>query len=624
MIGNIKIIAVCMCKVYDERNYRIIRALNNFAVENDYRLFVYHTCSDLYWKTLSEKGEQSVFDLIDYNITDAVVTFEEGVYAENVMTKIRMDAAEYDKPVISVGVEHDDCISIKFGYAKGFEQVVRHVIEQHGVRDIGFIAGRKDEENSEERIAVFRKLLEEYDIPFRNDVFYYGDYWSVPALKAVDDMIEKNKVPRAIICANDMMAIAAGAEFQRRGYKIPEDIIITGFDGSEEANFCTPMLTTSGCSYDDTAKTIINVISKALAGEKPEKIYTVDYDLSVENSCGCKPSVEQINTGEYIRILRDRMNRYQDEERVLYELAVNIMNCETPKTLAALLKEYNFGDVAIVVNGDFFDERKAPGVISDREPLFSDKMILLRSRAVEDRNIPQPFDRTNIIPDIENIMDYKVPLIFSALAHIGVPLGYACFYFPAQLNEYFKIPLYVNSLNTALGSFRSVTYQKYMTKHIEEMYRHDMLTGLYNRTGFYNALETLPRRNDQLALVVSVDVDGLKYINDNFGHEAGDYAIRAAANAIDSVSIENKVCGRFGGDELALFAIVDTDLADQVKEEIKDKMAELNRRSGKSYVLSASVGIAVAPVENFRFDDVMHIADKYMYEDKRLKPHNRI
>ena len=39
MIGNTKIIAVCMCKVYDERNYRIIRALNNFAVENDYRLF---------------------------------------------------------------------------------------------------------------------------------------------------------------------------------------------------------------------------------------------------------------------------------------------------------------------------------------------------------------------------------------------------------------------------------------------------------------------------------------------------------------------------------------------------------------------------------------------------------
>lgn len=624
MIGNIKIIAVCMCKVYDERNYRIIRALNNFAVENDYRLFVYHTCSDLYWKTLSEKGEQSVFDLIDYNITDAVVTFEEGVYAENVMTKIRMDASKYGKPVISVGVEHDDCISIKFGYAKGFEQVVRHVIEQHGIRDIGFIAGRKDEENSEERIAVFRKLLEEYDIPFRNDVFYYGDYWSVPALKAVDDMIEKNKVPRAIICANDMMAIAAGAEFQRRGYKIPEDIIITGFDGSEEANFCTPMLTTSGCSYDDTAKTIIDVISKALAGEKPEKIYTVDYDLSVENSCGCKPSVEQINTGEYIRILRDRMNRYQDEERVLYELAVNIMNCETPKTLATLLKEYNFGDVAVVVNGDFFDERKAPGVISDREPLFSDKMILLRSRAVEDRDIPQPFDRTNIIPDIENIMDYKVPLIFSALAYIGIPLGYACFYFPAQLSEYFKIPLYVNSLNTALGSFRSVTYQKYMTKHIEEMYRHDMLTGLYNRTGFYNALETLPRRNDQLALVVSVDVDGLKYINDNFGHEAGDYAIRAAANAIDSVSIENKVCGRFGGDELALFAIVDTDLAEQVKEEIKDKMAELNRHCGKSYVLSVSVGVAVAPVENFWFDDVMHIADKYMYEDKRLKPHNRI
>ncbi len=383
------------------------------------------------------------------------------------------------------------------------------------------------------------------------------------------------------------------------------------------------MLTTCGCSFEDTAKTIINSISKSLAGEKFEKAYTVDYRLSVENSCGCEPSVEQINTGEYIRILRDRMNRYQDEDRVLYELAVNIMNCETPNTLAALLKEYAFGDMTVVVNGDFFDERKDPRV-SNREKLFDDKMILVRSVAAKDKDLPMPFDRSDIIPNINNAIDHGVPLIFSALSYVGIPLGYVCFYFPVMLSEYFKIPLYVNSLNTALGSYRSVIYQKYMTKHIEEMYRHDMLTGLYNRTGFYNALETLPRRNDQLALVVSADVDGLKYINDNFGHEAGDYAIRAAANAIDSVSIENKVCGRFGGDELALFAIVDTDLSQQVKQEIKDKMAELNRRCGKSYVLSASVGVAVAPVENFWFDDVMHIADKYMYEDKRLKPHNRI
>ena len=623
MIGNVRIIAVCMCKVYDERNYNFISALNRAAVENNYRLFVYHTCSDLYWKTLSEKGEQAVFDLIDYNVTDAVLLFEEGVYDEAVMTRIREKAAAHGKPVISVGASHDDCISIRFNYARGFEQVVRHIVEYHGIRDIGFIAGRKGEKNSEERIAVFRKVLEENGVPFRKDVFYYGDYWSDPTLKAVEDIVENGKVPRAVICANDMMAIAAGAEFQRRGYKIPEDVIITGFDGSDEAKFCTPMLTTSGLSFDGMAETIIDVFNKAIAGEKTEREYEVDYDLLIENSCGCEPSDEQKNTGEHIRILRDRMSRYQDEERVLYELAVNIMNCETPETLSALLKEYTFGDVAVLVNGDFFDERLDPRV-DRRETLFDDKMVLVRGSEVQDMALPRKFDRSDIVPDMENIIGYKVPLIFSAIAHVGLPMGYACFYFPMMLSEYFKIPLYVNSLNTALGSYRSVIYQKYMTKHIEEMYRHDMLTGLYNRTGFYNALEALPRRNDQLALVVSVDVDGLKYINDNFGHEAGDFAIRAAASALESVELENKVCGRFGGDELALFAIVDDDCAQRVKQEIKDKMAQLNKRCGRSYVLSASVGAAVAPVENFWFDEVMHVADKYMYEDKRLKPHNRI
>lgn len=452
MIGNVKVIAVCMCKVYDERNYNFIQTLNKFAIKNDYRLFIYHTCSDLYWKTLSEKGEQSVFDLIDYNIADAVVTFEEGVYAEDIMTQIRKTAAEHGKPVLSVGVKHDDCISINFGYAKGFEQIVRHVIEKHGVKDIGFIAGRKGEENSEERIAVFRKVIEEYGIPFRNDIFYYGDYWSDPTLKAVSDMIERNKVPRAIICANDIMAIAAGAEFQRRGYKIPEDIIITGFDGLEEARYCTPMLTTCGCSYEDTAKTIINVINKVLAGEKTEMTYTVDYHLSIENSCGCEPSVEQINTGEHIRMLRDRMNRYQDEDRVLYELAVNIMNCETPKTLAALLKEYAFGDMTVMVNGDFFDERKDPRV-SNREKPFDDKMILVRSVAAKDKDLPMPFDRSDIIPNINNAIDNGVPLIFSALSYVGIPLGYVCFYFPVMLSEYFKIPLWAA---TAALSIRSI------------------------------------------------------------------------------------------------------------------------------------------------------------------------
>ena len=64
MIGNIKIIAVCMCKVYDERNYRIIRALNNFAVENDYRLFVYHTAQTFIGRLCLKKASSLCLTLL--------------------------------------------------------------------------------------------------------------------------------------------------------------------------------------------------------------------------------------------------------------------------------------------------------------------------------------------------------------------------------------------------------------------------------------------------------------------------------------------------------------------------------------------------------------------------------
>lgn len=622
MICGCKVIAVCICKIYDERHYNFITALNKCAVENGYRLFVYHTCSDLYWHTLSEKSEIAIFDLIDYDKIDAVVTFDERIFRKDILENIRRNAAVHGKPVISVGDSHDDCTSVMFDYEKGFEQVVRHIVEQHGISDVAMIAGFKGEVNSERRVDVYKQVLEENDIPFREDRLYYGDYWSDPTVRAVNAMIAKNDIPKAVICANDMMAITASTEFQSHGYKVPNDIIITGFDGTEDIKFCEPMMTSCGASFEKTCRLIVDLVGKAINGEALEKRYYVEYVIEISESCGCERHAKKPDTGSYIHGLRDRINRYQDEERVLYELATTIMNSETPKEASETICTYDFGDVAVLVNRECFDEKSDPS-IDEKRRSFDDKMIVISTRNAGGREMPFEIDRKDVVPCLDDVIGYGTPLVFSALGYIGIPQGYVCFYLPIDLKEYGKIPLYMNSLNTALGSYRNVRYQKYMAKHIEDMYRHDVLTGLYNRNGFYNALEQLRGRDGQLAMVVSVDVDGLKYINDNFGHEAGDFAIRAAAEAMSSVTIENKVCGRFGGDELAMVAIVDEDCSDKVKWEIKSFLSTLNQSCGKPYTLSSSVGIAVSAVDHFDFDNVMRLADKRMYEDKKNKPHYR-
>ena len=73
MIGQYKIAALCISRIHDDSSYRIITELNKALTEIGYRLLVYHTCSDLYWKTPSDAGEITVYDLIDMRITDVLI-----------------------------------------------------------------------------------------------------------------------------------------------------------------------------------------------------------------------------------------------------------------------------------------------------------------------------------------------------------------------------------------------------------------------------------------------------------------------------------------------------------------------------------------------------------------------
>lgn len=616
-----RIIAVCISKIFDERKYSFIKALSDHAGKAGYRLFIYHTCSDLYWQTKAEKGETAVFQLIDYDITDIVVTFEEGFFDAETLENIRTEAAAHGKPVVCIGAEHEGCINVTFDFKTGFEQVVRHVVESHGIKDVCLIAGLKGEKDSEERIGVYTKVLRENGIPFDEDRLYYGDYWSAPTIKAVRKMIGKNDVPRAVICANDMMAITAGAELQKQGYRIPEDVIITGFDGSVEAKYCTPMLTTCECSYDNMSEMLIKLFEDILAGKTVEKDISVNYSLDISQSCGCIAEAIQINTGEHIRKLRDRFNRYQDEERVLYETSSEFMTCDSPEECSRILGDFDFDRTAVVINKECLDDTVNP-VGNRREKAFDDEMCLLFCTESDINDLPKDFNKRSVIPWLDKALEAGDPLVISALCFTDIPQGYVCFYFPIRMEEYGKIPLYVNFLNTSIGSYRNVKYQKYMARHIEDIYKLDALTELYNRNGFYNALEKLERGETKYALVVSADVDGLKYINDHYGHEAGDYAIRAAAEAVNSVKLENKICGRFGGDELALFAYVNSDCGEQVKAQIAEYLSELNRKSGKPFALSASVGAAVSSADT-DFDEIMKLSDKRMYEEKSRKPNRR-
>lgn len=147
----------------------------------------------------------------------------------------------------------------------------------------------------------------------------------------------------------------------------------------------------------------------------------------------------------------------------------------------------------------------------------------------------------------------------------------------------------------------------------------DELTGLYNRRGFYLlAGQELKRahRQHSVPLVLYLDVDGLKIINDQMGHKTGDLLIAEAARVIKASMRDSDIIGRIGGDEFCIMA-VDCD-HEAVKARMKDLIDRFNARS-TTFKLSISMGSASPQTQHEKLDSLLSRADQEMYAAKRFR-----
>ena len=164
-----------------------------------------------------------------------------------------------------------------------------------------------------------------------------------------------------------------------------------------------------------------------------------------------------------------------------------------------------------------------------------------------------------------------------------------------------------------------------LNKHLQDLSQRDELTGLYNRRGFMTLAEhecrTAVRRGGAFVLFFA-DLDGLKWINDELGHEFGDEAITAAARVLESTFRQTDILARLGGDEYVVFA---TDATAAFAREIGIRLEEeiaIYNRGEHPYRLAISVGMAVYSGEgDVSLERVMAEADSELYKEKKRREH---
>lgn len=182
---------------------------------------------------------------------------------------------------------------------------------------------------------------------------------------------------------------------------------------------------------------------------------------------------------------------------------------------------------------------------------------------------------------------------------------------------------------TIEGIVRDITERKRLEKEILEMSLRDQMTELYNRRGFITLAEQQIRaanRAKRSMLLTFIDLDGLKWINDTFGHEEGDRVLIDTANVLRQTFRESDIIARLSGDE---FAVLSIDAADVNPEDFSKRLQENidagNAKETRPYKMAMSWGTAVYdPGSHLSLDELMSSADERMYAQKKTKSNRGI
>lgn len=585
-----------------------------------------------------DSGEFNIFSLPDFRNFDGAILLTNTIAHQPVIKDILSRIKDAGIPAVSIDNNIPGFYHIGIDNKTAMRKITEHLIKVHKFTRFGYISGPADNPESADRLSAFLEVLEENGIAIDEDRIYYGDFRAHSGKAAVEEFLAQGKdMPEAIICANDTMASSAVGRLIADGYFVPDDIAVTGFDNTYNISNYQIELTSVdrplALSGHLACKTLYNHFNKV-----PQEQSTVlSMSAHFTQSCGCSgrnsmtiSDVKELNYRNYTRF-----ENALEFVSAINRLSTDLLGCSDFDEYTTRLK----GFVCELGIEEFYfclcDNWKSHSAHTTGIDTKGES-IKIPKKYTKELLVPIAYksgkfydcgkiSRADIIPDVgENRcgngrLYYIIPLHF----------GERCLGYMIISNS--RISLHNSmfetlciALSNSLENIRKLSVLEYAVDRLGKLYAQDTFSGIYNRNGFVTATSQIYSecvKNQRNIMLMFIDLDGLKKINDTYGHSVGDTAICNIADVLTQSCVSGEIYCRFGGDEFIVFAADYTEKnARDLTLTIESNIEKINESKEHPFVLSASTGYVIdVPEEGediFRF---VTAADNIMYTQKRKK-----
>lgn len=586
------------------------------------------------------KGEANIYNLANLEDLDGIIldtTTLTGDTDNMTQKKLIERLSKYENlPMCALELPMGKTKVIGCSNEEALREMCRHVIEVHGKKKICLLTGQQGNNVAEQRLSIFLDEIQKHGLEVLPEHIVYGDFWyfggDALARKICANEIER---PEAVLCASDCMAIGLVDYLVKHGVRVPEDIIVLGFDSSDEAAINLTTIT----SYEpaDMAMGAEAVDYLRSLMEPETEIMPCDYNISLRfhagASCGCMLdptyAMKRFRDAMYISSYNQADEDFHKEvglgvfmESYAQEAFTGSNSAEecirNIRAYVDLLTPYRNFYLCLKENWLNMEDVIYEGYPEKMKIYISSIEIDGETHSGEGEGVS--FLTKEMLPGLGENEEKPSVYYFSPVHFNGVLLGYTVLQRDLKDQPMLNI-IYRNWLryiNNALELIRS-------KERLQTISVRDAMTGAYNRRGMYERYrEMLAGAKEDDALFVSVvDMDGLKYVNDTFGHSEGDFGIKTVCSTLMSMAGPDEICVRSGGDEFFLIGIGKYTKDDEASKAIafSDRLAEISKKTGKPYNVSASIGcIVYEDCRQVSLDGALSEADERMY---RYKVKNR-
>ena len=577
-------------------------------------------------ETRKDRSEFEIYELPDLTLFDGALIHGSQIVNRRIREKIGAEVKKSGIPALSLDCPIEDFPLISIDNRKAEREITNHFIREHGARKLAFLTGLLDNGCPEgrQRLDGFLDACRENGIAEADREIIKCTWRTEDGVREAEHFFQDNRpLPDAFLCSNDEMALGVLSVLQKYDIRVPQDVLLGGFDCVSSAELSDPTLSTIRRDCGEICYQGMQQLLDRICRQETcsSKLSYIPYEFIRSESCGCKAH----NQSAYIRKtyyqqIRFLKNFHEKQDHLTEEL----LNAERLTDLLSTVEKHSdilgCDQIWLCVNDYYYDNYERNRWDQDSQK-YGRQMILAACEGGDSDSLKgQRFDTKELLP--AEIMEKNRFLIFYPLYYDTYSIGYLVMNSistAAKLNLHKSI---LSFLEIAIENIRKKCLLRELNATLDQLYVHDSLTGVYNRHAYDRFGKQAFRsfqESKEGSLIVFCDIDGMKKINDGLGHDFGDIAISAVANILKSACGPADFIMRYGGDE---FLVIASGRRKTLPEKVESLNKQYNDTSGMPFQLSLSIGsIFVKEQGGLPLDEYVKQADEAMYMAKKSGKH---